>query len=204
MSPHHLDDRLLLAINHLAGTTPWLHTAMIDYTTYGVVLFVVLLATGLVLARGRSDRTLAAIGWAGLAVPLAVVLNQPIGRAVGEARPYVSHPNLAVLVHRTSDFSFPSDHAVMAGAATAGLLLVSWRLGALAGAFAALLAFSRVYVGAHYPWDVVAGLALGAAVAAGGWLLLRRPLTTVTRWLRRRPLVRRVFDERTATTPVVT
>jgi membrane-associated phospholipid phosphatase len=204
MSPHHLDDRLLLAISHLAGGTPWLHSAMVDYTTYGVVLFGILLLAGLVLTRGAPDRTLAAIGWAGLAVPLAVALNQPIGRAVGEARPYISHPHLVVLVQRTSDFSFPSDHAVMAGAATAGLLLVSWRLGALAGALAALLAFSRVYVGAHYPWDVVVGLALGAAVTTSGWLLLRRPLTAVSHWLRRVPLVRDVFDEQPDPAPAVT
>jgi undecaprenyl-diphosphatase len=204
MSPHHLDDRLLLAINHLSGGTPWLHSAMVDYTTYAVVLFGVLLLAGLVLARGASDRRLAAIGWAGLAVPLAVALNPPIGRAVGEARPYVSHPHLIVLVQRTSDFSFPSDHAVMAGAVTAGLLLVSWRLGALAGALAALLAFSRVYVGAHYPWDVVVGLALGVGVTTSGWFLLRRPLTAVSHWLRRRPLVCQLFDEQPDPAPAVT
>jgi hypothetical protein len=124
MSLHHLDDRLLLAISHLAGGTPWLHPAMIDYTRYGVVLFGLLLLAGLVLARSAPDRTLAAIGWAGLAVPLAVALNQPIGRAVGEGRPYVSHPYLVVGVPRTSDLSIPSDHPVKAGAAPAGLLRV--------------------------------------------------------------------------------
>ena len=40
-------------------------------------------------------------------------------------RPYQTHPWLLVLASRTSDFSFPSDHAVMAGAVAAGLLLVS-------------------------------------------------------------------------------
>jgi membrane-associated phospholipid phosphatase len=199
MSPHHLDDRLLLAINHLAGATGWLHAAMVDLTTYAVVLFAVLLLAALILTRGRSDRTLAAAGGAGLAVPLAVALNQPVGRAVGETRPYVAHPHLLVLVQRTSDFSFPSDHAVMAGAATAGLLLVSWRLGTLAGVLAAVLAFSRVYVGAHYPWDVVVGLALGAGVTIIGWLALRVPLTAASGWLRHRPLVRQVFDEEAVT-----
>ena len=83
----------------------------------------------------------------------------------------------------------------MAGAVAAGLLLVSRRLGLVAAVAALLMAFSRVYIAAHYPWDVLAGLALGAAVAPLGWLLLRRPLTALTGWLRSLPGVRAGFAE---------
>jgi undecaprenyl-diphosphatase len=55
-----------------------------------------------------------------------------------------------------------------------------------------------VYIAAHYPWDVAAGLALGAIVAVAGWLLLRRPLIALVAWLRLRPGVRAMFDDRTA------
>jgi membrane-associated phospholipid phosphatase len=98
-----------------------------------------------------------------------------------------------VLATRSSDASFPSDHAVMAGAAAAGLWLASRALGALATAAALVMAFSRVYIAAHYPWDVAAGLAFGALVALLGWLLLRTPLTAVTGWLRARPGLRQAF-----------
>jgi undecaprenyl-diphosphatase len=57
------------------------------------------------------------------------------------------------------------------------------------------MAFSRVYIAAHYPWDVAIGLALGAGVAVLGWLALRGPLTALTAWLRGRPGVRGVFAE---------
>lgn len=94
-----------------------------------------------------------------------------------EARPYTDDRSLLVLAHRSSDFSFPSDHAVMAGAVAVGLWLVSTRLGVLATVAALLMAASRVYIAAHYPHDVLAGLAFGAAVALIGWLVLARPLT---------------------------
>jgi len=80
----------------------------------------------------------------------------------------------------------------MAGAAAAGLLLYSQRLGIVAGAAALLLAFSRVYIAAHYPHDVLAGIAVGAAVTVIGWWLLARPLTALVDWAQRtrlRPLV---------------
>src|SRR4051795_11462190 len=122
---HRLDDRLLIDVNDLARHTGWLHGAVLAYAGYGVVLFAALLLAGVLLRRGGTDRALAAAGWAPLAVLLAVGLNQPLVSAFAEARPYTTHPGLLVLAHRSADFSFPSDHAVMAGAAAAALWLVS-------------------------------------------------------------------------------
>ena len=190
-----LDDRLFLAINGWARQTPGLHGLVLAYASYGVVLFGALLVAGLVTARHRSSRDLAASGWAAVAMLVAVAVNQPLGALVAEQRPYAAHTGILRLADLTTDFSFPSDHAVMAGAVAAGLLLAHRRLGAVAVVAALLMAFSRVYIAAHYPWDVVAGLVLGAFVAVGGWLLLHRPLTALTQWLRQQPGVRTVFAE---------
>ena len=83
-------------------------------------------------------------------------------------------PGILVLANRSTDPSFPSDHATMAGAAAVGLWIVNRRLGIVAAAAALLMAITRVYIAAHYPGDVLAGLLLGAIVAIGTWLLLRR------------------------------
>lgn len=153
-------------VNDFARHTAWLHGAMVQYAGKGVVLFGVLLLVGYLLAR-RDGRpvVMARALLAGAGVLLAVAVNQPIVHAVAEKRPWQQLPNALILVHRSTDASFPSDHATMAGAVALGLLLVSWRLGLVAVAAALLMAFARVYVGAHFPVDVLAGLAVGAAVA---------------------------------------
>ena len=83
----------------------------------------------------------------------------------------------------------------MGGAVAAGLLLVNRRLGLLACLAGALIALARVYIAAHYPWDVLSGRAFGASVALLGWLLMRRPLTALTLWLRRQPGLSSFFVE---------
>src|SRR5664279_6288457 len=83
----------------------------------------------------------------------------------------------------------------MGGAVAAALLLVNRRLGLLACLAAALMALTRVYTAAHYPWDVLAGLAFGASVTLLGWLQLRHPLTASTSWLRHRPGLKGFFAE---------
>ena len=194
----HLDDQGLLGVNSLARHTGRLAPPVAGFAKYGVVLFGLLLLAAVFLARRDATRTLAAAGWACLAALLAVPVNQPFVHLFAERRPYLTHPHLLVLASRSSDFSFPSDHTVMAGAVTAGLLLVSRRLGLAAAVAAVLLAAARVYTAAHYPWDVLAGLVLGSAVALLGWLLRVVPLTALTGWRRRQAPSRTVFAEQPA------
>jgi membrane-associated phospholipid phosphatase len=154
-------------VNDFARHTGWLHAPLKDYAGYGVVLFGVLLLAGYWLARRTgSPLKVARSLLAGAGVLVAVAVNQPLVHAVNEPRPFTRLPHALVLVHRSADASFPSDHATMAGAVAVGLLLVDRRLGALAVAAGLLMAFARVYVGAHYPVDVLAGLLVGGVVAA--------------------------------------
>ena len=144
------------------------------FAVYGVALFALLLLGGWWLARAdRSPGRMATALWAPLGALLALWVNQFFVHGFAEARPYTVLPHSLVLVNRSTDFSFPSDHAVMAGAVAAGVLLTHRRLGLLTLALAVLMAATRVYVGAHFPLDVVVGLLVGAAVSTAAYLLAR-------------------------------
>jgi undecaprenyl-diphosphatase len=169
-----VQDSWFTAVNHASRVTPWLHTPARLFAEYGVVLFALLLLVSWWLARGSADlrRTTAAL-WAPVGTLVALGVNQVLARAVAEPRPYAVLPHPLVLVSRSTDYSFPSDHAVMAGAVAAGVWMANRRLGLLTAALAVLMAFTRVYVGAHFPLDVTVGLVVGAGVALASYLLVR-------------------------------
>jgi membrane-associated phospholipid phosphatase len=181
---------LFLSINDFARATPWLNGPAAAFAWYGLVLFAGLLFAGLLFAgllfagwwiarRDGEPTRMAAAVWAPIGVLIAVAVNQPIADLANVARPYSVLPDILVLAARSTDPGLPSDHAVMAGAVTAGLFLVNRRLGVIAAVLALLMAFSRVYIAAHYPLDVLAGLGLGAAVSLAGYALARRLLTRI-------------------------
>lgn len=162
---------------------------MAAYAKVGIVAFVVLLLLAWWKARSRGDLdAVAAVAWVGLGALVALGLNQIVGAVVDRARPYAALTDVHVLISRTADSSFPSDHAVAVGAVAAGLFLIHRRLGFAALGLAVLMATARVYVGAHYPADVLAGLGLGAVVVLGGRPLAVPLLRAAANIVERSPL----------------
>ena len=108
-------------------------------------------------------------------VLLADLAASGLKLATDRRRPEETLDGIDVLVTTPSTAAFPSGHAATSFAAAVVLALA---LPALAPAFlvlAAAVAFSRLYVGVHFPLDVIAGAALGVAVATA-LLLLGRAL----------------------------
>ncbi|MFE5217419.1 MULTISPECIES: phosphatase PAP2 family protein [unclassified Streptomyces] len=173
------DVDLLYDINGLAKDAPhWFDRIMEFVGEYGLLLAMVLLILWCwwsVRRRGGEEAapSVAALVWAPLAAALAVLVNVPIRGFVERPRPFVDHQGLDVLVSGKTDFSFVSDHATITMALGVGLFVAHRRFG-LAGIGLALLeGFCRVYMGVHYPTDVIGGFALGTAV-----VLLLSPLAS--------------------------
>ncbi len=183
------DRTLFRDVNSFARSTDWLHPTMLDYASYGVVLFAGLLVVGWWVARSTGDLVrVAAALWAPVGALLALGVNQFLVHAFHEPRPYDVLSNVLVLARRSADYSFPSDHAVMAGSVAAGLFLANRRLGIVTVVLALLMAFARVYVGAHWPGDVMVGLVVGAAISLAGFLVVRRPAVALVTALARTPV----------------
>ncbi|MGW3660554.1 phosphatase PAP2 family protein [Streptomyces sp. NPDC005151] len=84
------------------------------------------------------------------------------------------------------DWSFPSNHAAIAGAATVALACARPRTAWFTVPMALLMTLSRVFVGVHYPHDVAVGLLVGGSVAALVTVLLSRPTRSLARTVRDR------------------
>lgn len=112
----------------------------------------------------RLDRRIGAV-MATAAGGVALLIVQPIANAVDRTRPFVAHPHSELLISHGRDAGFPSDHATGAFAMAMALWLYDRTIGAICFVLAAIVAFSRVYVGVHYPGDVVGGALIGIGVA---------------------------------------
>lgn len=187
------DVELLYDINGLAKDAPhWFDRVMEYVGEYGLLMAMVLLVLWCwwsLRRRGGEDTasSVAALVWAPLAAAIAVLVNVPIRGFVERPRPFLDHQGLDVLVTGKTDFSFVSDHATITMAMGVGLFVANRKFGLVGIGLALLEGFCRVYMGVHYPTDVIGGFALGTAVT-----LLLSPvasalLTPVTKAVERSP-----------------
>ncbi len=158
----HLD---VTVLRFLAGQPRWLFPLAMGLTwigSYGGV-WLLLGAAGL-LRRGERRRLGVTILLALLLVLLVVDLGlKPL---VGRPRPFMVLGRAILLGPVPSGASFPSGHSAAAFAG-AGIWGRQGRRGTILGyVYAAAVGWSRLYLGAHWPSDVVAGAAIGLLLAA--------------------------------------
>ncbi|MEV6592822.1 phosphatase PAP2 family protein [Streptomyces acidicola] len=198
------DVSLLYDINGLAKDAPnWFDRVMEFVGEYGLLLVMVLLVLWCwwgVRRRGGEDAasSVAALAWVPLAAGIAVLINVPIREFVKRPRPFLDHEGLEVLVTGKTDYSFVSDHATLTMAMGVALFVANRKFGLVGIVLGLLGGFCRIYMGVHYPTDVVGGFALGTAVA-----LLLSPvamalLTPLARAVERSPRAGRLISAKRA------
>ena len=101
----------------------------------------------------------------GAAILVAESCSALLKEWIERDRPPVADPLPEPLVDTPATYSFPSGHATVSFACATTLALAVPRLSVPLYTLAVLISFSRVYVGVHYPLDVLAGAILGIAIA---------------------------------------
>jgi undecaprenyl-diphosphatase len=172
-------------INEWAGQQGWLDFVMIAAARYGALLFAAVLVWLWGVRGGpesAADRL--AVGRALAAAGLALTLGQIIVWAIPRARPF-SRYAVHLLIPASADPSFPSDHALAAFAIASTVASTRRGVGVALLGLGTLIGLARVFVGTHYPLDVLGGAALGATIGTfvgrlDAWV---RPFVAVaSRW----------------------
>ena len=106
----------------------------------------------------------------GICILLSIALNfllsnLVIKNIIQRPRPYAVDLSLVPKII-PSEYSYPSGHTSSSFAAATSIYLVNKRAGKIVFAFAALMAFTRMYFGVHYPTDIFGGIVMGISCAA--------------------------------------
>ena len=177
------DREVMLALRNSVDTSvpigpAWLPEAARDITSLGsiiVLVIITLVVVGYLFLAGKS-----AVAWLMLiAVFGGIALSDLLKFAFGRARPDIVTP-----LARVFTTSFPSGHATLSAITylTIGAVLarsqpsstISLYFMSLAAFLTMIIGVSRIYLGVHYPTDVLGGWCIGTAWAMGCWAIMAR------------------------------
>lgn len=161
---HTINQRLFLFINRSVGTYLWLDRLMIFSARWLIYIFGFVFTS--VAAITLQDHALPVLLGTARLVVAALLLNWLVAFIFRHPRPQIELSHIRVLVQPKQTFkSFPSDHTTVAVIfSVIGILLTlhaSPIIPILFAVSAMLIAVARVYVGVHYPRDIVGGLVFG-------------------------------------------
>ncbi|MBR9655507.1 MULTISPECIES: undecaprenyl-diphosphatase [Bacillus] len=169
--------KMFRAINCLAGRHSTLDTFMIFISQKTRFLYIFLLA--LMWFRNNSYKKI--ILFAGVSVGFALFINRFIQLFYFKPRPFVLH-RVRLLIPSKNNSSFPSKHTVLAFALATSVLLRERLFGSIMWFLAILTGFSRIWLGHHYPFDIIGSAFIGilTSIAIGNTTYIFNSFVTWT------------------------
>jgi undecaprenyl-diphosphatase len=155
--------KLFQVINQNAGYHPILDVLMVFVTKDALIVYALVLLLMWFFGNEKFKYT---VILATITGALGLFLNFILGHVYYEPRPFVTH-HVHLLINHVKDGSFPSDHTTGSFSLA---LAVLWRrhlkigLGMLF--FATLTGFSRIYVGHHYPFDILGSIIVALLISS--------------------------------------
>ena len=158
-----LDGGFLLFLQE-SVRNPILNSIVIFITSLGNGGMIWIVATILLLIpkKTRKIGIMSAVALLGS----LIINNNIIKNLVRRPRPFVKFTDLQIIIPTPSEFSFPSGHTASSFAAASVFYRhLPKKLGITSVVLAGLIGFSRLYVGVHYPTDVIAGVIMGVLLS---------------------------------------
>ncbi len=143
------------------------------WTSDGVYPFMALSAGGIWLnGYIKKDNVMMRNGYKSvIAIGSTILITEALKRTIKRPRPYDEYPDEIILRTRKSGFSFPSGHTGAAFSTATALTLSTrkWYVAVPAYAYAGMVGYSRLRLGAHYGSDVLAGIIVGIGTSLLTW-----------------------------------
>lgn len=190
---------LFKSINQLAGHHPFLDGLMAGVTNYALIIYAIVLLLIWFCGKNQYKKT---VVYAAITGVLGLLMNSVIGHIYFEPRPFVTH-TVHLLVDHAADASFPSDHTTGAFSLALAVLFAHRKIGIGMLLFAFLTGFSRIYVGHHYPFDIIGSMVVSLVISIIVYKLssfLEPIANAIIHLYNRIPFVPKTTESETATT----
>ncbi|WP_088104433.1 phosphatase PAP2 family protein [Halalkalibacter urbisdiaboli] len=143
-------------INDFAGQSSFLDAVFVFGSSYGLSIMIAIILSLLIRKQTRGK---GAFGL--LALACALLINRFLKETIERSRPFVDY-DVTLLIERSPSPSFPSDQALICGV----FVFLIWTIARkewffLALCFGLFVMVSRVFVGHHYPFDIIVGFCIG-------------------------------------------
>jgi undecaprenyl-diphosphatase len=197
------DIQIELFLNHFMGRYPWFDLLVFKCAVDPVLLrLVIVLIVWYLLFDRRGTRQLRKDSELLIASAFLAMMATLVTRVLADGLPFRARPISITALHFHIPYpgtlglinwnSFPSDHATLFFALAAGIFMVSRRLGWFAFAWVFLfICFPRLYIGLHWPTDILAGAFIGISIVQMARIPAVRNFVkrTATEWNRFHPYI---------------